>query len=283
MEQSVSPRHIFLTSQKPFLEIRKTFDSALPYAQHFHSCFSFGLILKGRTRMTLGTETYIVEKGDMVFIDANQVHSCNPIEHDTRSYYMVFIDVNWLYQHVLSPLCGARAQVLQPVLKRSPLFAEALSLLSQPTDITDETYKGLEEIFVKIQKKHHCFTSACSPQTDTPVPFFQQPSMDALHEEHCRVADLAHTAGVCRESFSRSFRKACALPPSNYLHCLRLEHGKALLQEGKTIAEAAVASGYVDQSHFHRMFVKFFSVTPGCYKKKNASAPTDHIRTRNSS
>lgn len=48
---------------------------------------------------------------------------------------------------------------------------------------------------------------------------------------------------------------------------MRLEEGRRLLRRGMSIAEAAAASGYVDQSHFHRMFVRFFSVTPGCCQK----------------
>ena len=62
------------------LEIRTTLDSTLPYAEHFHSSFSFGLILDGQTRFFLGKEAHLAEAGDIVLIAPEQVHSCNPVE-----------------------------------------------------------------------------------------------------------------------------------------------------------------------------------------------------------
>lgn len=254
-----------------------TFDSLLPYAPHFHSAFSFGLILKGRTCLSLGTERYIAEKGDMVFIDPGRVHSCNPVAGDARSYCMMYIDAAWLHD-LLTPLCGANAAVARPVIKGSALFDAALSMLSQTADETCAAGPALRELLLTIQNTHGCFASARPGGADEPMQFFRHISPDALHEERLPVAELADAAGLCRESFSRSFRKRCDLPPGNYLHCLRLEYGRTLLRQGKSIAEAATASGYVDQSHFHRMFVKFYSVTPGLYRKNNAAG---HIRTRN--
>ena len=84
----------------------------------------------------------------------------------------------------------------------------------------------------------------------------------------CRWAhEKARRAGLRRESFSRAFRRTAGLPPKAWLHCLRLEKARAMLRQGKSIADAALAAGYADQSHFHRMFVKFYSVTPGCYQR----------------
>jgi AraC-like DNA-binding protein len=85
--------------------------------------------------------------------------------------------------------------------------------------------------------------------------------------DHAPVTSLAQRAGLRRESFSRAFRRTAGLPPKAWLHCLRLEKARALLRQGKSITEAALAAGYADQSHFHRMFVKFYSVTPGCYQR----------------
>lgn len=65
------------------------------------------------------------------------------------------------------------------------------------------------------------------------------PRLQAWHRKRCLAA-------ICT---------ACAL-----------KKARRLLRQGKSIAEAA-AAGYADQSRLHRMFVKFYSVTPGCYRK----------------
>ena len=46
-----------------------------------------------------------------------------------------------------------------------------------------------------------------------------------------------------------------------------IEKARERLRTGAAIAHLAHDLGFADQSHFHRMFVKFYSVTPGCYQR----------------
>ena len=84
-------------------------------------------------------------------------------------------------------------------------------------------------------------------------------------QERRKVGDLARFSGLSREGFSRIVKRRTGLAPSGYLHCLRLEAARRLLREGAGIAEADLAAGYADQSHFHRNFVKYFAATPRQY------------------
>ena len=266
------PRQQFvLPGIGPILEIRTTLDSTLPYAEHFHSSFSFGLILSGRTRFFLGKEAHLAEVGDIVLVAPEQVHSCNPVGKGSRSYQMTHVNAEWFHRHMGLILHQQQGICIKkPLIRDAGLFAEAQALLDAVCAGSAENENDLAELLSKMHTLHQCFLPVVNTSGRDASALAESFLAERIMEGASSVSALAHAAGVRRESFSRSFRRTTGLPPSNYLHCLRLEYGRHLLQEGRSIAEAAIASGYVDQSHFHRMFVKYYSVTPGNYKKSQS-------------
>lgn len=278
------PSHLPATQQTftspdkyPYLEVRTTLQSTLPYAEHFHSAFSFGLILDGGTCFTLMGQPHRALKGDIALIAPGIAHSCNPLEGKARSYHMAYLDAAWFTQHICQPLgIGELYAVMQPVVRDPALFQQGLAALEAFCRGEDGAETLFVDIFAKLQKAYGCLANitATDRRTDFPVAAASLLLADKTGQpdknegpEHAPVTALARRAGLRRESFSRAFRRTVGLPPKAWLHCLRLEKARALLRQGKSITEAALAAGYADQSHFHRMFVKFYSVTPGCYQR----------------
>lgn len=266
----------------PLLEIRETVNSTLPYAEHFHSSFSLGLILAGRTCFSLGKERHVAETGDIVLIAPGEAHSCNPVGAP-RSYLMAYLDAAWFHEHMGTLLHREHGvRIRKPLVRDGELFVRvreifdavrAGSFPAAPSCADPATVEQrLTNLLLRMQARHQCFLPASNAQGRNDPARTIRPIADKIMAGDYSIGELAHRAGVRRESFSRSFHRTTGLPPSNYLHCLRLEYGRRLLREGCSIAQAAVAAGYVDQSHFHRMFLKYCSVTPGCYRK-NRSHP----------
>ncbi|HIP78910.1 MAG TPA: AraC family transcriptional regulator, partial [Kiloniellaceae bacterium] len=54
--------------------------------------------------------------------------------------------------------------------------------------------------------------------------------------------------------------------PHAYLTQHRVKKARGYLREGLPLAEAAVASGFADQSHMTRAFVRQFGISPGRYR-----------------
>ncbi|NEQ55828.1 MAG: helix-turn-helix transcriptional regulator, partial [Leptolyngbya sp. SIO3F4] len=54
-------------------------------------------------------------------------------------------------------------------------------------------------------------------------------------------------------------------PPHAYLNHVRVHQAKRLLASGHSITDAALSTGFADQSHLHRHFKKMVGVTPGQY------------------
>jgi AraC-like DNA-binding protein len=80
--------------------------------------------------------------------------------------------------------------------------------------------------------------------------------------------ELAAVAGIGKFRLIRLFRERTGLPP----HALQIAHrvrtARRLLEAGATIADAAAATGFADQSHLHRHFQRSLGVTPGEYCRR---------------
>jgi AraC-like DNA-binding protein len=66
----------------------------------------------------------------------------------------------------------------------------------------------------------------------------------------------------------RLFRERTGLPPHALQVAHRIRAARRLLEAGQTIAAAAAATGFVDQSHLHRHFQRSLGVTPGEYQRR---------------
>jgi AraC-like DNA-binding protein len=93
---------------------------------------------------------------------------------------------------------------------------------------------------------------------------------DLLHDrfaEDLGADDLARAVGLSRFQVCRQFREAYGVPPSAYLRQVRLREAKRRLAAGDAIADAAVTTGFADQSHLTRWFRRTYGITPGVYQR----------------
>ena len=78
---------------------------------------------------------------------------------------------------------------------------------------------------------------------------------------------LAAAAGCSRYALYRAFQEVHGMSPSDYRRQLRLREARRLLSGGTPIGEAAARTGFTDQAHLTRWFVRCYGVTPGAYVK----------------
>lgn len=86
-------------------------------------------------------------------------------------------------------------------------------------------------------------------------------------EAFFKIEDMAKSIGFSPYHMIRKFKENCGLTPHQFQIQCRVRKAQKLLAEKKSVAEAAYAAGFYDQSHFDRCFQKIVRLTPDEYKK----------------
>ncbi len=80
---------------------------------------------------------------------------------------------------------------------------------------------------------------------------------------------LAAEVGMSSRTFARHFKAATGETPLEYLHRLRINASKPLLEaEHKTMQEISMAVGYEDVAHFRNLFKRLTGIGPQAYRER---------------
>lgn len=84
------------------------------------------------------------------------------------------------------------------------------------------------------------------------------------------LAELAKACSLSTGYFSRAFRRTTGVSPHQWLIRRRVYRARQLLLgNGLGLAEIALVCGFVDQSHFTRVFTKFEGTSPGKWRQRH--------------
>jgi AraC family transcriptional regulator len=82
------------------------------------------------------------------------------------------------------------------------------------------------------------------------------------------ISEVAKVCGLSTNYFVRAFKQATGVPPYRWLTKQRIERAKELLQDpGRELADIAQLCGFVDQSHFTRVFSRSEGYSPGRWRR----------------
>ena len=92
------------------------------------------------------------------------------------------------------------------------------------------------------------------------------------YEQPNPVQGMVRLSGLAERTFHRRFRQATGMPPLEYVHALRLEEAKQMLESGNLSIEAIASEvGYEDAGYFGRLFRRKVNLTPAQYRKRFGS------------
>jgi len=87
--------------------------------------------------------------------------------------------------------------------------------------------------------------------------------------EAAPVAAMVKLSGLAERTFKRRFQQATGMTPLDYVHTLRIEEAKQMLEAGDASLEAiAQEVGYEDAAFFGRLFRRAVKLTPAQYRRR---------------
>ena len=239
------------------------------FPNHFHEHYVIGFIEKGQRYLSCKNKEYTTSTGDLLLFNPFDSHTCEQIGDKVLDYRCINIKPEIMKKTVFE-ITGKNylPKFNQPVIFRSelvPLLQELHYIIMEE----ELDFKKEELFFFLIEQliEEHTEPNLQSNLENTNIEI--QAVCDYLennYAEHIVLDELSTIAGMNKYSLLRNFTKLKGITPYRYLENIRVNKAKKLLEKGVEPIDAAIQTGFVDQSHFTNFFKNFIGLTPKQYQ-----------------
>lgn len=242
------------------------------FAPHLHDGYVLWLNSEAGEHYRIQGASDILQPGSVSIIEPGVIHDnrpCGAARRHLRSFY-------FSEQFLARTAAQLSERAVSPVLPTTviadrQLWQDAASLhqaLLQPVPAM-QAEEAILSLFARIFESCRLLPAAEAARDDNRRVALAIDYFTANIDRQLALAEVAQLAGCTDFHLIRLFRATKGVSPHTYLVQLRLEHARKLLAAGCPIADAALQSGFADQSHLTRLFKARFGVTPGLYRRHN--------------
>jgi len=229
---------------------------ARPFPEHFHQYYVIGLVESGERRLLCRQQTYTLSPGDMVLFNPGDTHAC------TQSGGVLDYRGLHIAPEVMDRLAGKR--FIQPVVSGKTLSGCFLALheaVLHEHSAEEELSRLVRELLRECGQAGEETAMKYETEVERACAFMERNCA-------CRISldQLCRCAGLSRSTLLRAFIREKGITPYRYLENIRVGAAKKLLEQGVPPVEAAVRTGFSDQSHFTNYFTRFIGLSPGAYQ-----------------
>ncbi len=244
--------------QPPLLECDTLRYQRHHFPWHLHPNFySFTLVVEGSADLIFTTGKYKAVKGDILFIPPNIPHQ-TIVDHSFTNLTIRLSSaaMGWgLFAH--QEVYCIRGKDKELAFKGwFQELREKEDAVQRP--LTSHRFSTIFEPCLQASERVPLETMAGMQEA---LLFMHQNFTEPIH-----LDQLSRRACVSTSHFQRIFKRQFSISPMRYLQSLRIDNAKALIKDGLSLTEVAHASGFYDQSHFHKYFKRLVGIIPKKYE-----------------
>lgn len=237
------------------------------FPDHFHEHYVIGTIESGQRFAVYAGEELLIEPGDLVIFNPRQTHACRQVGDYPLDWRCLNVPTG-VMERAVGEITGRAYQPLfvKPVLYRSELAGQVREVFAMIAREEREFEK--EERFLLLIEALLTACGGFEPSGEAARPEIRSVCdyLEAHYAERVSLDALAGVAGLSKCHLIRCFTRQKGLSPFRYLETVRVDRAKSLLERGVRPAEAALAAGFSDQSHFTNHFKALIGLTPSQYR-----------------
>lgn len=251
---------------------------------HWHQEFEFLVVTQGSLLFTIEQQDYVLEQGDGIFVNSNQLHSAKALDGEACAFFAVDFSYQILSEDIHSRFAK---KYIRPVLHEKTCFPVHLKrkgeqwqqeILRQLAQISDCPEHGLEEYELLVRSRifavwdlmtHHASHVENSREEHryserlAPVVAYMQEN----YAYEITLSELAELLPMSEGQFCRVFKHTMKMSPMQYLMRYRILQSCRMLQDtDKKVGEIANLSGFNNISYFNKVFLNTIGCTPKEYR-----------------
>lgn len=237
------------------------------FPNHFHKNYVLGFIEEGKRILSCRNQVREVHPGEIVIFHPKENHTCRQVGEETLDYRSLEISTEVMQKLVLE----ITGKEYLPGFMQNVICDETLSGYLKDThqmimDNSKEFEKEEKLLFLlsglleKYEKPFALDLPECGQEIERACTF-----IDRHYGEPISLDAICREACLSKSTLLRAFTRSRGITPYRYLETVRINKAKELLRQGAMPVEAALQTGFSDQSHFTRFFTMFTGVAPGAY------------------
>ena len=258
-------------------EMYKTVTRQVPATRStLHTCL---YLTSGTATMKIGSDSYTISKGEMLFVPAGQVFSFGP--GDINKGYLSSFHPDMLIgsaekKEVSSALdflkvWGYPKIILDRQTSGFVLHIFKRLLLEYRTEGMRHTSLLRSYLFTLLNEVNIAYRSVQPPAIDSQTGIankFRELLVLHIGTEH-RVTDYASRLSITPNHLNKVVKAATGKSPTRWIDEAIIAEAKMLLyQSDMSIAEVASTVGISDAAYFSRLFKKYEGTTPNTYRRR---------------
>jgi AraC-like DNA-binding protein len=230
-----------------------------------HEQFGIGVVERGGQLSHSGRGQVEAGPDDIITVNPGEVHDGIPVGDSGRSWRILYFEPSVVARAAsdLREGAGGAFELTQPVIRNRRAGALVRELFAAATSKGEPL--RLEELLLATVAAVGTSPLPAGGRKMRPEVERARAMIDADPTAAITLADLAEGSGLGRFQLLRSFARATGLTPHAYILQGRVALARRLVDAGEPLADAAIASGFSDQSHMTRAFASRFGLTPGAY------------------
>ena len=239
-----------------------------PFPNHFHEYYVIGFVEDGERILSCKNQEHTISKGHVLLFNPGDNHACVQSDGGTLDY-RGFNIAKEVMLDLAEEVTGRREL---PGFSQNVISNEEVTCCLRPlhelvmkgSDAFGKEENLLFLISLLIRQYGQPFESC--------VPEFREEIekacafMEQNYAQRIYLDQICHCAGLSRSTLLRAFARAKGVTPYSYLENVRIGKAKKLLEQGVPPVEAALLTGFSDQSHFTNYFNRFIGLAPGIYR-----------------
>jgi len=236
------------------------------FPRHSHEQFGIGLVHFGAHRSWSGVGHVEAFAGDVIMVNPDEIHDGTPVGGIARGWQIIYFEPSLVAREVAEEIVRP-AEILRPVARDphlAQLVVHLLACLTSPRPDALATEEALLRSLIHALQRH----GVAQPFSGGPPPSIAKAlqRLNAAPQSNVSLAELAALSGVSRFQLLRGFVRELGITPHAYLVQRRVRLARHFLAQGQTPVQAALNTGFADQSHMTRAFLRHIGVTPARYQ-----------------